>query len=275
MPNAKRTLEALHLAAKKRFGQNFMNDEGDLRFIADSLGACAGEAVLEIGPGLGALTAALLEKGLQVKAVEKDHSLADHLKIFFKDSSLEVFCRDILAFDLAGDLKRVSPIAVCGNIPYNITSPILSWLVEHRAFVKSAVLTMQYEVAERLTGKPGHKAWGAVSVSLQAYADVTFLRKIPRSHFFPAPKVDSGVVRLDFLPHPRFETGDKDIFHEIVSRAFQKRRKTLLNALENEAKGHGKAKLGQVFSVLGIDPKRRSEMLSVSEWVLLAHHLSK
>ena len=275
MPDAKTTLEELRLVAKKRFGQHFMTSEEDLRFIAESLGAKAGETVLEIGPGLGALTAALLEKGLFVKAVEKDNSLAEHLKSFFKDAALEIFGKDILSFDLARDLGLSSPVSVAGNIPYNITSPILFWLVEQRALVKTAVLTTQYEVAERVCGKPGHEGWGAVSVSLQAYAEVTFLRKIPRSHFYPAPKVDSAVLRLDFLPKPRFEAADKDLFHEIVSRAFQKRRKTLLNALENEGRGHGKERLGKVFSASDIDPKRRPETLSVSEWVLLAHHLPK
>lgn len=275
MPDAKTTLEELRLVAKKRFGQHFMTSEEDLRFIAESLGASTGESVLEIGPGLGALTAALLEKGLQVKAVEKDRSLSEHLKSFFTDAPLEVYCQDILTFDLARDLNPGHPIAVAGNIPYNITSPILFWLVEQRALVKNAVLTTQYEVAQRVCGKPGHEGWGAVSVSLQAYANVTFLRKIPRSHFYPAPKVDSAVLRLDFLPEPRFEAAHGVLFHEIVSRAFQKRRKTILNALENEDKGHGKERLGQAFSAASIDPKRRPETLSVSEWVLLARHLSK
>ncbi len=275
MPNAKSSLEQLRLVAKKRFGQHFMTNEADLLFIAEALEAKAGDTVLEIGPGLGALTSSLLEKGLHVKAVEKDRALAEHLKTFFKDAPLEVFCQDVLTFDLARGLQPTSPIAVAGNIPYNITSPILFWLVEQRALVKHAVLTVQYEVAERIAGKPGHKAWGAVSVSLGAYADVTFLRKISREHFYPAPKVDSAVVRLDFLPKPRYAPGSSALFHAIVARAFQKRRKTLLNALENEVEGHGKERLLRAFSASGIDPKRRPETLRVSEWVLLARHLSK
>jgi len=252
-----------------------MTSEADLLFIADALEAKAGDVVLEIGPGLGALTLALLEKGLHVKSVEKDHALAEHLKVFFKDAALEVFCQDILAFDLARDLPMVPRLPVAGNIPYNITSPILFWLVAQRSRVKHAVLTVQYEVAERVTGKPGHKAWGAVSVSLQAYANVTFLRKIPKEHFYPSPKVDSAVLRLDFLPEPRYDAGQGVLFHKIVAGAFQKRRKTLLNALENESEGRGKDRLQEVFSASGIDPKRRPETLAVSEWVLLARHLSK
>lgn len=273
--DAKSLLARLGLLAKKRLGQHFLANETDLRFIADALGAPEGQTVLEIGPGLGALTATLLEKGLRVVAVEKDRSLAAHLEGRFKDKPLEVVCADVLRFDLTGRMGEHAPLSVVGNIPYNITSPVLFWLVERRAFVRRAVLTVQKEVAERLAGEPGHEAWGAVSVSLGAYADTELLEVIPRSHFYPAPKVDSAVVRLDFLPAPRYAEGDGGIFHAIVARAFQKRRKTLLNALEDEAAGRDKRVLSAVFSLAGIDPRRRPETLAVSEWVLLARGLGK
>ena len=250
-----------------------MTHEDDLRFIAQSVSAQAGERVLEIGPGLGALTSALLEIGLQVAAVEKDRALAAHLEKQFSGAPLEILCRDILTVDLARDLGVTSPIAVSGNIPYNITSPILFWLVEQRARVKSAVLTTQLEVAQRVAGKPGHEGWGAVSVSLGAYADVHFLRKIPSSHFYPPPKVDSAVIRVDFLPKPRYDADCRELFHALVARAFRKRRKTLLNALEEEKTGHTKARLSEAFSGAGIDPKRRPETLEIAEWVLLARLL--
>ena len=273
MPNAKETLKKLGLSAKKRFGQNFLTNEDDLAFIASAAGCQAGSQVLEIGPGLGALTVFLLEKGFRVWAVEKDREMAAHLRVEFRGQPLEVIEADIL--HSGPQNLRPAPVCAFGNIPYNITSPILFWLVDHRALLKTAVLLVQKEVAERIAGTPGHEAWGAVSVSLQAYADVSFLRKIPAAHFYPSPKVDSAVIRLDFLSKPRFEAKDKDLFHEIVARAFQKRRKTLLNALENEERGHGKERLVQVFSASGIDPKRRPETLTVSEWVLLARHLPK
>ena len=266
--DAKTYLENLGLTAKKRFGQNFLTNEADLRFIADALELEPGERVLEIGPGLGALTGFLLEKGLVVEAVEKDRLLAETLRKHFEGSPLEVHCADILQFGR-------SPSAVAGNIPYNITSPILFWLVERRSTIRRAVLTVQKEVAERVAGTPGHEAWGAVSVSLQAYADVKMLRVVPRSHFYPVPKVDSAVIRLDFLPQPRYDAGTGEVFHEIVSRAFQKRRKTLLNALEDEAGGRGKGPLLELLTGCGIDPKRRPETLTLPEWVLLARRLGK
>jgi 16S rRNA (adenine1518-N6/adenine1519-N6)-dimethyltransferase len=274
--DVKSLLSKLDLSAKKRFGQNFLANEADLHFIADALGAAPGQTVLEIGPGLGALTAALLERGLRVVAVEKDRSLAVHLERQFKGRPLEVIGTDILHFDpAAAPLKEHAPLSVVGNIPYNITSPILFWLVEHRAVVQRAVLTVQKEVAERLAGKPGHEHWGAVSVSLGAYADVTLLKLIPAGHFYPAPKVDSAVVRLDILPQPRYDLRDGGVFHRIVARAFQKRRKTLLNALVDERAGWDKKFLLEAFSGLGLDPRRRPETLAVSEWVLLARQLGK
>ena len=274
MPSARSVLDRLRLSAKKRFGQNFLNDADDLDFIADALGLRENETVLEIGPGLGALTEALLKKKLHVAAVEKDLSMVRHLQQQFQGLTLRVFPGDILKFNLR-DLSPEEPNAAVGNIPYNITSPILFWLVEHRAVLRRAVLTVQWEVAQRLAGKPGHEGWGALSVSLQAYAEVRLLRRIPKSHFYPAPKVDSAVVRLDFLPKPRFEEAHRGIFHEIVARAFQKRRKMLLNALENERAGHDKQALSDAFECASIDPKRRPETLSVSEWVSLAACLSK
>jgi len=252
-----------------------MTRESDLRFIADALDSRPGETVLEIGPGLGALTKVLLEKDLKVLAVEKDRSLAAYLSENFPGSSLQVLSRDILEFDPASEAALKAPAVVAGNIPYNITSPILFWLIEHRRFFRRAVLTMQKEVAERLTGKPGTKVWGALSVSVQAYADIVFLKKISKGNFYPVPKVDSAVVRLDFLEKPRYPERLGELFHETVARAFQKRRKTLLNALEDPRKGLPKERLKTVLQDTGIDSRRRPETLSVAEWISLTARLSK
>lgn len=275
MPGVKALLARLGGFAKKRFGQNFLTDDADLLFIAEAVRAQAGETVLEIGPGLGALTEALLARGFEVVAVEKDRTLVTHLQEYLKDRPLRVYSADILAFDPVRDGGIQGPFCVAGNIPYNITSPILSWLVAQRARVREAVLMVQSEVAERLTGKPGHENWGAVSVSLGAYADITWLRKVPRQHFYPAPKVDSAVIRLEFLPEPRVPEKDRALFHTIVARAFQKRRKTLLNALEDPFAGRDKASLSRVLEACPIDPKRRPETLTVADWVLLARQLGK
>jgi 16S rRNA (adenine1518-N6/adenine1519-N6)-dimethyltransferase len=274
MTGAKSDLSRLRLSARKSFGQNFLENAADLHAIAGALEAGSGQTVLEIGPGLGALTGILLEKGMRVTAVEKDRSLAAHLNSHFKEAPLRVICADILKFD-PRDAGFGAPVPVAGNIPYNITSPILFWLVDHRASFTRAVLTVQWEVAQRLTGKPGNKVWGALSVSVQAYAEAKLLKKVPRGHFYPAPNVDSAVVVLDFLPKPRYREGQGGLFHELVARAFQKRRKTLLNALEDAAQARPKEALTPAFARLGIDAKRRPETLSVQEWADLADCLSK
>ena len=247
---AKTTLRSLDLRAKKNFGQNFMTRESDLRFIADALDPRPDETVLEIGPGLGALTGALLDKKLKVLAVEKDRSLAAYLLEHFRGRPLEVLSRDILDFDPSDLPSGKVPTVVVGNIPYNITSPILFWLIDHRRFFRRAVFTMQKEVAERLTGKPGTKVWGALSVSVQAYADVVFLKQIPKANFYPAPRVDSAVVRIDLLKAPRYPEGAGKLFHRIVAGAFQKRRKTLLNALEDLEEGRSKERLKDIFELM-------------------------
>ena len=251
-----------------------MIQEKETRFIADSLPEKEGQAVLEIGPGFGALTRALLEKGLKVFAVEKDRQLADFLKKEFQGMALHVISGDILKFDPEKEISGPVPRTVVGNIPYNITSPILFWLVDHRHLFRCAVLTIQKEVAERLSGKPGGKTWGALSVSVQAYANVSFLKMIPKTGFRPAPKVDSAVVRLDFLEKPLYAEGTAELFHEIVAKAFQKRRKTLLNALENPEKGFSKEVLKNAFIEVELDPKQRPETLGVGQWASLALCLS-
>jgi len=265
---------ALPVRPKKRLGQHFMTSRRDLDFIVDSLVLEPGEKVLEIGPGLGALTEILLGRGCPVVAVEKDVALADLLRQKYQGADLEVIPQDILLLDLGKKLSLSAPIKVVGNIPYNITSPILEWLVDHRAWVSEAVLTVQWEVAQRLAAKPGKKDWGSLSVFLQFYSDVELLRKIDKSHFNPAPRVDSAVLRFRFLKTPRFSLSNEPFFFALVRRAFQKRRKTLLNALEEKgSETLGKQALAKAFSGLQIDPRRRPETLSLKEWALLSESL--
>ena len=250
-----------------------MTSVRDLAAIADALSIKPGETVLEIGPGTGALTGPLLERGAHVIAVEKDAALARELEKKFADAPLRVLVKDILQLDLR-DLKSPSVLKVAGNIPYYITSPIIEWLISQRKCVSQTVLTVQWEVARRLAAEPGGKDWGSLSIFLRYYANVEFLRKIDKSCFFPVPKVHSGVIRLTFLGRPRFTLTDESLFFSLVRRAFQKRRKTLLNALEApESQEPTKETLRQAFSQLDIDPRRRPETLSLDEWAALSEAL--
>jgi len=162
-------------------------------------------------------------------------------------------------------------LKIAGNIPYNITSPIIEWLISQRKWISETVLTVQWEVARRLTAKPGNKDWGSLSFFLQYYADVQLLRKIDKSHFYPSPKVDSAIVRLRFLKQGRFPVSDEERLFQCVRHAFQKRRKTLLNALLSEdADMPSKETIASVLLKLSIDPRRRAETLSMEEWVKLS-----
>lgn len=278
MPNLiqeiKISLSKLGTAPRKRFGQNFMVNEETLRAIAASLAIQKGERVLEIGPGLGFLTREILEKGANVIAIEKDKKFVELLTKKFKSNTFKVIEADILKFNLSHlDPGSSKPLKLVGNIPYNITSPILEWLILNRDQIDQAVLTVQWEVAERLAAKPGSKNWGALSIFVQLYSDVALIQKVASHLFYPAPKVDSAVIRFKFLSQPRVAVPNEKFFFEIVRRAFQKRRKTLLNALQTEQLT--KEKISLAFKDLHLDSQRRPETLSLEEWSELVSRLAK
>lgn len=260
-----------------------MVSEETLSFIAKMAEPTPGQTILEIGPGLGFLTRALLgrprvaagpvestKQPCRLIAVEKDKLFAVYLKKVFADYPVQIVEGDILSLDLKKDLKMTAPIKVVGNIPYNITSPILEWLIGQREWISGALLTMQWEVAQRLTAKPGTKNWGALSIFTQVYADVEMVKKIGRGSFFPSPKVDSAVVRLTFSKTPKYGILSEENFFKLVRLAFQKRRKTILNALvDPHFKPLHKPALQSALIKAGIDPIRRPETLTIHEWVHL------
>ncbi len=274
---AKAALRRLDVAPQRRRGQNFMVREDTLDAVAGALEIAPGEAVLEIGPGLGFLTRRLVAAGAKVTAVEKDRVMARHLRAMFPPGSLELIEKDFLDLDPERDLGPDPPRKIVGNIPYNITSPILEWVIRHRARLSAVALTTQWEVAQRLAASPGGKDWGALSVFVQFHCEVRVLRKIGREAFYPVPGVDSALIRLDLLPAPRHAPGDEGLFFRLVRAAFQKRRKTLLNALA-APEGRdclSKSRLLEVFAATRIDPRRRPETLSLAEWASLSDSLSK
>ena len=272
---ARYLLRQLEASARKKLGQNFMVDEGVLEFMANALNLKKDEPVIEIGPGLGFLTRFLLNHGASVTAVEKDPAYVEFLTPYFKHKKFRVIHADILKTKIA-ELASGRPVKVCGNIPYNITSPLLEWLILQKNLVTEAILTVQWEVAERLKAGPGTKAWGPLSVFLQYHAEVETLKKIGPASFSPAPKVDSAVIRILFLKKTKYEGTDETVFFSIVRRAFQKRRKTLLNALALEDKeAFSKKELELTLRTIRIDPTSRPETLSLEEWALLAKQFSQ
>lgn len=256
-------------AARKKLGQNFMVDEETLASIADALAAGPEDTVLEIGPGLGFLTRHLVDRAGRLITVEIDEGYCRFLRDQF-GSRLEVIPGDVLKTRLAD--VATGPVKVIGNIPYNITSPLLEWLIAQRKQVPVAVITMQKEVAERLTADPGKKTWGALSVFVRLYCDVRILKIVHRGAFYPPPDVDSAVVLLTMLGAPRVDVADEAFFFTLVRRAFQKRRKTLPNALQSEPQWPKKA-VEKALGEAAIDPGRRAETLTLKEWARLTQLL--
>ncbi|HTL71203.1 MAG TPA: 16S rRNA (adenine(1518)-N(6)/adenine(1519)-N(6))-dimethyltransferase RsmA [Candidatus Eisenbacteria bacterium] len=270
---AKAALQALGVAPTKRRGQNFMVRAADLEAIAETAGIGPGDDVVEIGPGLGFLTRSLLSRGARVAVVEKDFVMTRHLRAAFP--GLRVLEKDILKADLSRDFGFEAPVTVVGNIPYNITSPILEWLIGQRRLLRAAYLTVQKEVGVRLAARPGGKEWGSLSAFVQYHAAVSVRRAIGRSSFYPPPKVDSALVELLFSGRPAVEVRNEPLFFSLIRRSFQKRRKTLLNALRSEGVPGAltRERLLAAFQGCGLDPRRRPETLSLQEWAALADRL--
>jgi len=216
-----------HIAAKKKLGQNFLLDKNIPRKIVRESGISEGNRVLEIGPGFGALSTAILEVMPSFTAIEKDRELAKFIRE--EHPEIELIEGDFLKVPLE-PLAAGGKLSVLGNIPYSITSPILFRLLDNRHLVASATLMMQHEVAQRIAAAPGTKEYGILAVQMQAFCDVKYLFKVGRAVFKPRPEVDSAVIRL--VPKADEPVKDSEGFRTFVRRAFHQRRKTLHNNLK-------------------------------------------
>jgi 16S rRNA (adenine1518-N6/adenine1519-N6)-dimethyltransferase len=259
------------LRPKRSWGQNFLADEGVQEEIARLAVEHPGERVVELGAGLGHLTAHLLARGARVIAVERDRDMARVLRGEFGDR-IRLVEADAARVDLAAAAGQpAGRVAVAGNIPYHLTAPILFSLLDQAPSVSRAVLLVQLEVAERLAAAPGTAEWGLLSVLLQQRGTVTRELRVPRGAFHPSPKVDSAVVRIDLhAREPR--VADAAAFRRLVKAGFGQRRKTLRNALEAARIAPREALLAAMERA-GIDPARRGETLAVEEWESLDREL--
>lgn len=246
---------------KKRFGQHFLHDPGVLARIVAAISPAPDDCMLEIGPGLGALTRPLLERLRHLHVVEIDRALAERLRAQFDAARLRVYEQDVLDFDFAA---LGADLRVVGNLPYNISSPILFRLAHNAAQLRDLHFMLQKEVVERMAACPATPEYGRLSVMVQARFAVTKLFEVAPGAFRPPPKVDSAVVRL--VPRPPEEVPYREAgrFATIVAHAFGQRRKTLRNALKGVVEPC-------VFERLGIDPGRRGETLTVAEFAALAN----
>jgi 16S rRNA (adenine1518-N6/adenine1519-N6)-dimethyltransferase len=253
------------MPAKSKLGQNFLNDHAAIHRIVAALGDCASSTVVEIGPGRGAVTRVLAPVAARVVAVELDHELVDRLRAEFPAGKLTVVHQDVLAFDFAAAAAEASHrLAVVGNLPYYITSPILLRLAESHAALDRAVLMMQREVADRVAAAPGSRDYGLLSVTVQMYGPVERLFTLPPEAFSPPPEVHSSVIRWRFAP--RFaELGVEEAsFLDMVRKAFAQKRKTLSNNLR--AAGLEPDIVSTALDLAGIDAQARAEALSLVEF---------
>jgi 16S rRNA (adenine1518-N6/adenine1519-N6)-dimethyltransferase len=263
----------------KRFGQNFLVDENVLKTIIDCSELSKDDYVLEIGPGLGAMTKELCEKAGRVLAVEIDRKLIPILKVsLFGYENFKLINEDILKLNLKATLEEnfgSSPIKVVANLPYYITTPILMKLLEEDINIKSITIMVQKEVGERLCAAPGGKDYGALTVAVQYRCIPHNILIVPPESFIPKPEVESMVVRLDSRDKPPVVLKDEKMYFRVVKASFGQRRKTLLNALTAGNLGRSKEELKAVLIKNGIDEIRRGETLSLEEFARIANELSQ
>jgi 16S rRNA (adenine1518-N6/adenine1519-N6)-dimethyltransferase len=274
----KTLLNRLGLRPKKTWGQHFLLHPHQARRIVAALQLTGEDTVVEIGAGLGALTGFLAPAARRVIALERDPELARFLReeLFAETPGVEVICQDVLEFDFPGAAREAGrPLAVVGNLPYQITSPLLFALIRDIPAMAQAVLMMQQEVGTRLSASPGTKDYGILSVLVQYHFRITRLFSLSPGNFFPPPQVDSAVLRL--LPEtPDPAALDAAMLHQVVKTAFGHRRKTLNNNLVAQAATLGLTleQMGDLLANLGIDPQRRGETLSLAEFVAISNQVS-
>lgn len=261
------------LRPKKSWGQNFLSDDTTLGRIADALHPASGEEVIELGPGLGHLTRALLERGARVVAVERDRDMAHVLREQALEG-LRVVEANAAEVRFEKLVERI-PTAVVGNLPYHLTSPILFEVLDQHASVSRAVFTVQKEVADRLCAPPGGRAHGVLTVLLDLHFRVEPLFEISRTLFHPPPRVDSAVIRLTAREAPKAEVTDDLRFRRVVKAAFSQRRKTLINALGSDRQLASKEVWLEALERAGIDAKVRAETLSTESFAALERALPR
>lgn len=281
--NPQNTIEILkkyQFSFQKKFGQNFLIDAHVLDKIIRAADIGKDDMVLEIGPGIGTMTQYLAEAAGKVIAVEIDRNLIPILKDTLNGyENVCVINEDILKLDLrklAQEENEGKPVKVVANLPYYITTPIIMGLFEGAVPVSSITVMVQKEVAERMKSGPGSKDYGALSLAVQYYAQAYLVANVPPNCFMPRPKVGSAVIRLTRHEKPAVEVEDETLMFDIIRAAFNQRRKTLANGLNNSDRlNYSKKTIVDVIERLGKDAGVRGEMLTLKEFADLSNMLSK
>lgn len=277
IPSIESLLKKYNIRLKKQLGQHFLTRKPTLEKIINALGIRHSDDILEIGAGLGIMTAMMAEYAHHIYAVDKDKNLASiFAQEFGEIENIEYIVADILRLNFKRELTGARfPIKVIGNIPYNISTPILFKLLDNKSLLDSAVLTVQQEVAKRILARPNTKDYGILSILTQTQARVHKLFEIRPACFIPPPEVISTVIRLDFEPSSDVGIEDFDWFKKVVKAAFGKRRKTIKNSLEMSHELRISAdSIKKALDSANINEMRRPETLLIPEYIRLAHYLA-
>lgn len=272
----KEILERFGFSFKKSLGQNFLIDTNILNRIVDAAEVTESTGVIEIGPGIGALTEQLAKRAQKVVAFEIDQRLIPILKETLSSyPHVEVINEDVLKADVkqvvSGKFQEGEDLAVVANLPYYVTTPILMKLLEENLPVRTIVVMVQKEVADRIAAGPGTKDYGSLSIAAQYYADADTAFTVPKTVFVPQPNVDSAILRLTIRDTPPVQVEDEAFFFEMVRASFAQRRKTLLNNMSRHfGEDLEKSEVEKVIQEAGIDPKRRGESLHMEEFAGLS-----
>jgi 16S rRNA (adenine1518-N6/adenine1519-N6)-dimethyltransferase len=258
------TLREIRVSPVKTLGQNFLHDRNLARWIVEKAELSADDYVVEIGPGLGALTEFILESGARVLAIEKDQRLAEFLRSRFSNSRLEIVHGDALDFDLR-PLFAEPRVKLLGNLPYYIASQLLLKFTKYPSPITLWLLMLQKEMARRISAAPGTSDYGALTLAIQLQYRVEFLRTVAASVFLPAPDVDSAFVRVTPRVADELPPHDPETFFRLVRRGFSQRRKQLRNLLREEIPDWEDA-----VGAVGFDPRTRAEELSLQQWIALS-----
>ncbi|MEE1132858.1 MAG: 16S rRNA (adenine(1518)-N(6)/adenine(1519)-N(6))-dimethyltransferase RsmA [Caryophanon sp.] len=276
----KAILDKYGFSFKKSLGQNFLIDPNVLRNIVSQAHLTENSGVIEVGPGIGALTEHLARGAKKVVSFEIDQRLLPVLEDTLSPyDNVTIVHSDILKADveavIAEQMPDIDDIMVVANLPYYVTTPILMKLLNDRLPIRGFVVMMQKEVADRITAKPGTKAYGSLSIAIQYYCTAEVAMIVPKTVFMPQPNVDSAVIRLIKHETPPVDVIDEDFLFVVTRASFVQRRKTIFNNLQAGLQ-HGKAKKDEILAALeaaDIDPKRRGETLSIQEFGRLADAL--
>ena len=249
--------------AKKKFGQNFLKDAAIIHGIIQSINPLPSDLLIEIGPGLGALTKPLLEKTNRLLAIELDRDIVGWIENEYSKKNITVFNEDVLNFNFNQFDQK---IRIVGNLPYNISTPILFKCIDNILIIKDLHFMLQKEVVDRMIATPSSSEYGRLSVMLQYYFSMNHLVYVPKESFEPEPKVESSFVRLIPYEHYPFVANNIEQFGRIVKEAFSQRRKTIRNTLKSFISEND-------FEKIGINPQLRAENLSVSDFVKISNYL--